>query len=59
MKERTRKQADRLTFSVVLRGKQYFVIDDRSGMTFGGPYTDRLTAMEKADALNQTLGASR
>jgi hypothetical protein len=58
-KGRTPKSTEKLPFVVELRGRQYFVIDNRSGMTFGGPYTDRLVAMQKADALNQTLGASR
>lgn len=42
-------------FVVELRGRQYFVIDARTGMTFGGPYRDRVTAQEKADAVNRNL----
>jgi hypothetical protein len=43
-------------FQVELRGHQYFVVDSRSGMTFGGPYADQIVAQQKADALNQSLG---
>jgi hypothetical protein len=43
-------------FQVELRGHQYFVVDGRSRMTFGGPYPGRIVAQRKADALNQSLG---
>jgi hypothetical protein len=43
-------------FQVEPRGHQYFVVDGRSRMTFGGPYPDRVTAQHKADALNLSLG---
>jgi hypothetical protein len=46
-------------FSVELRGRQYFVIDVNTGMVFGGPFPDRVTAQEKADALERNLGWRR
>jgi hypothetical protein len=47
-------------FQVELRAShQYFVVDARSGMTYGGPFRDRETAQEKADGLNRNLGWQR
>jgi hypothetical protein len=40
---------------VELRGRQWFIVDSRSGLTYGGPYTDRVSAMEVADKLDQTF----
>jgi hypothetical protein len=53
--QRKRGQAfDR--YQVDLRGKQFFVVDTRSGMTMGGPYVDRIRAQAQADLLNRSLG---
>jgi hypothetical protein len=43
-------------FSVVLKGRQYFVVDDRSGMTMGGPYDHYLDAIRQANQLQQSMG---
>jgi DNA anti-recombination protein RmuC len=43
-------------FVVELKGRQYFVIDAKTSMVMGGPYSDRVLAQNRADALQRNLG---
>jgi hypothetical protein len=61
--ERQRERAKRKPgipgdrFQVELRGTaQYYVIDSQTHMTMGGPFRDRTTAQQRADALQRNLG---
>jgi hypothetical protein len=43
-------------FQAVLRGRQWFVVSAADSLTYGGPYTSREMAQEKAHQLSQNLG---